>query len=50
MDTGTIEAGKAILKFYKRVRGNQEAIGIKRGKSMGNRMKEHSSSFYKKNT
>jgi len=47
MDTGTIEAGKAILKFYKRVRGNQEALGIKRGKTIGSRMKEKSNSMFK---
>lgn len=49
MDTGTIEAGKAILKFYKRARGNQEASGLKRGKSMGNRLRDQPNSIHKKN-
>ena len=30
MDTGTIEAGKAILKFYRRTRGTQEGPGLKK--------------------
>jgi hypothetical protein len=36
-----VEAGKAILKFYKRARGNNEATGgIKRGKSMSSKHRE----------
>jgi hypothetical protein len=44
-----VEAGKAILKFYKRAKGNSEAVrGFKRGKSMSAKRSEQIMSANKK--
>uniref|UniRef100_A0A7S3K8Z0 Uncharacterized protein n=1 Tax=Euplotes crassus TaxID=5936 RepID=A0A7S3K8Z0_EUPCR len=50
MDTGTIEAGKAILKFYRRTKGNQENTGLKKGKSLTNKANNLSMQMSKKNS
>lgn len=34
IDTGVVEAGKAILKFYKRTKGHQDISSFKKGKSI----------------
>jgi len=40
LNTGKFEAGKAILKFYKRAKGNKEVSVLKKGKSITNKNKE----------